>query len=429
MKNISKYNSSIINILFLIFPLSLMLGNLFINLNVVFFSIFALIFYNKKLINFKINLLDKIILIFFLYTLVVLVINFSESYLHGESFSRIIINKNLLFFRYLVLYLTIRALVSQNILQLDWFSLACAICATFVCFDILFQFFFDKDIFGLVPISGRHYSGIFGEELVAGGYLQKFALFTFFLPLILKKKKSLKILIQFILIFYFVFGIILSGNRMPLILFVLSIFTYLLLDKNIRKYFFVFSIIICLFFSLIWNTSQNFKYNAGNLFSNGKIVVKTFFIKDLSKESETVWQRPYVTEFYCFKYIWQKNPIFGGGLRSYRTFSGGCNTHPHNYYFEILTDLGLVGLSIILFFIFMVLRKIFVKNNLQFKLNLHSLDSEVLPFFLIFLFEFFPLRTSGSFFTTNNSTIIFIVLAILVSKIFASTSKKNLYNN
>ena len=82
MKNISKYNSSIINILFLIFPLSLMLGNLFINLNVVFFSIFALIFYNKKLINFKINLLDKIILIFFLYTLVVLVINFSESYLH-----------------------------------------------------------------------------------------------------------------------------------------------------------------------------------------------------------------------------------------------------------------------------------------------------------------------------------------------------------
>ena len=168
MKNISKYNSSIINILFLIFPLSLMLGNLFINLNVVFFSIFALIFYNKKLINFKINLLDKIILIFFLYTLVVLVINFSESYLYGESFSRIIINKNLLFFCYFVLYLTIRALVSQNILQLDWFSLACAICATFVCFDILFQFFFDKDIFGLVPISGRHYSGIFGKELIAG---------------------------------------------------------------------------------------------------------------------------------------------------------------------------------------------------------------------------------------------------------------------
>ena len=65
MKNIDKSNSILINILFIIFPLSLILGNLFTNLNIFFLCVFAFIFYNKKLISFKINSLDKLILIFF----------------------------------------------------------------------------------------------------------------------------------------------------------------------------------------------------------------------------------------------------------------------------------------------------------------------------------------------------------------------------
>ncbi len=65
MNNIGKYNSTLINILFLMFPLSIILGNLFINLNIFFLCVFASIIYNKELIKFKINFFDKIILIFF----------------------------------------------------------------------------------------------------------------------------------------------------------------------------------------------------------------------------------------------------------------------------------------------------------------------------------------------------------------------------
>ena len=67
MKNIDKYNSTIINILFSVFPLSLILGNLVTNLNIFLLCFFALFFYNKNLVNFKTNLLDKIIIIFFLH--------------------------------------------------------------------------------------------------------------------------------------------------------------------------------------------------------------------------------------------------------------------------------------------------------------------------------------------------------------------------
>ena len=87
-----------------------------------------------------------------------------------------------------------------------------------------------------------------------------------------------------------------------------------------------------------------------------------------------------------------------------------------------MVDLGLVGLSIILIFIFMLLHKIFINKNTIFKLNFNTLNSKSMPFFLIFVVEFFPLRSSGSFFTTGNASLIFIVLAILVSLI---CEKKN----
>ena len=97
-------------------------------------------------------------------------------------------------------------------------------------------------------------------------------------------------------------------------------------------------------------------------------------------------------------------------------------THPHNYYFEILSDLGLLGLSIILIFVFMLLRDILIKKNNITKLSFNVISNKIMPFFLIFFIEFFPLRTSGSFFSTSSATVIFIVLPILVSLI---SIKKN----
>ena len=45
----------------------------------------------------------------------------------------------------------------------------------------------------------------------------------------------------------------------------------------------------------------------------------------------------------------------------------------------------------------------------------HSYEKKLLlPFFVIFLVEIFPLKTTGSFFTTTNSTFIFIIISFIV---------------
>jgi len=46
-----------------------------------------------------------------------------------------------------------------------------------------------------------------------------------------------------------------------------------------------------------------------------------------------------------------------------------------------------------------------------------SLNSNLIitPFIFLFLIEIFPIRSTGSFFTTANSTYIFLILAILIA--------------
>ena len=65
MININKHESTIVNVLFFVFPLSLILGNFFTNLNVLLLCVLSFAFYSKEIIRFKINLLDKVVMGFF----------------------------------------------------------------------------------------------------------------------------------------------------------------------------------------------------------------------------------------------------------------------------------------------------------------------------------------------------------------------------
>ena len=187
MENIDKYHSIVINILFLVFPIMLIFGNLFINLNLIILIIATIFFYKKKIFELKINFLDKIVITFFCYSLIAIIINFFLQKFIGYDFSsKFVIKKTFFFLRFLLFYLILRFLLSKKILKLNWFCSICAICAAFVCLDIFIQFIFGKNILGFKPYSDRHFSGVFQNELIAGGYLQKLAIFSFFLPFIKK---------------------------------------------------------------------------------------------------------------------------------------------------------------------------------------------------------------------------------------------------
>lgn len=416
---INKNHYIAINFLFCLIPISMMIGSFIVNLNIFLIIIFGGFFFKNHIISFKASYIDKIIIFFFIYVFFTLFFNYFENYINGIKTPDIIISKTFLYFRFFLFFLIIRILVEKKIINLSLFSYLCAICACLISFDIFFQFFFNKNIFGMVPVSKRHLSSIFAEELIAGGYLQKFSIFFFFIPLFWKINVVKKNLIHLIAIIIFSIAIILSGNRMPFLLFIFSALIYLLFTRSKKKIIVLFSCLVVSFY-LILSYNQNIKTHFLEFYNSSINLTKSIFKEDMTKMPKEYWQKPYVTEFDCGIQIAKLNPYFGGGLRFYRTYVGGCNTHPHNYYLEIVADLGFFGLLIFLSIFLFLFKEIFLK-----KIKSNYLNINHWPFFLITCAEIFPIRTSGSLFTTQNSIIIFLSLAVLTTLAASNIPKKN----
>lgn len=427
MANFKYFNVNhyiILNILFSLIPLSYIIGNFAINLNVFLLIVYSLVFFNKKIFKIKLLFLDKIILSFFVLALFSAVINTIES-ISAESDNSTFI-KTILFFRYLFLYFVLRFLIENEKIYFKWFFISSLCCTLFVSFDIFYQFAFSQDIFGIKPLHPSKLSGPFGDELVAGGYIHKFSLFGIFvLPFFKLKKSYLSLILSMLFLIYFT-AIILSGNRMPLVLFLLSIFLIILFEQKTRKYLPISLIVVSSVFFIIYKNNSIVKDSFDSFFDNSKDIINVFVIENITKSSKIPEKRIpiYYQEFKTFYGTWMMNKYIGGGIKSFRhncpkrkilshNERTTCNMHPHNYYLEILTDIGIIGLIISCLIFIITIYNSLIKNYFLKQTKVINIIS--VPFIFVFISEIFPLRTSGSFFTTSTSTFIFILIAVIIT--------------
>ncbi len=427
MANFKFFNANhyiILNILLSFIPLSYIIGNFAINLNVFLLIVFSLIFFNKKIFKIKLLFLDKIILSFFILALFSAVINTIESIPSEHDNSTLV--KTILFLRYLLLYFVLRYLIENEKIYFKWFFISSLCCTLFVSFDIFYQFVFSQDIFGIKPLHPSKLSGPFGDELVAGGYIHKFSLFGIFVLPFFKLKKSYLSLILSTLFLIYMTAIILSGNRMPLVLFLLSIFLIILFEKKTRKYLPISLIVVSSVIFVIYKNNSIVKDSFDSFFDNSTDIINVFVIESITKSSKIPEKRIpiYYQEFKTSYGTWMMNKYIGGGIKSFRhncpkrkilshNERTTCNMHPHNYYLEILTDLGIMGLIISCLIFIITIYNSLIKNYFLKQTKVINIIS--VPFIFVFISEIFPLRTSGSFFTTSTSTFIFILIAIIIT--------------
>ena len=443
--NLTNINNKIFitNCLFSALILSFIAGNLIVNLNILLFIFFSIFFYHKELFKIKIDIIDKIILTLFIYIFINGIFNNIFFVIKNSSSDYSIFLKSVLFIRFLVLYFIVKILILKKIIQLKYFFIVALIASIFVSFDIFFQLFFGQDIFGFQAEKfGRRLSGPFGDELIAGGYLQKFSLLALFtLPVYFNLNKSMRNILIIFLICVFVIAIVLSGNRVPLVMFLLIVSAITIFEKQLRKYFFIFLFLALSIFSSAYYLNDNVKMHFYN-FSN-KIKQSFLILSPKNIVSEKELKEEFSGEnksnlFYTFKYkgniykmnnthqkefktgyeAWKVNKIFGGGLNSFlKTCQsnniGNCSNHPHNYYLEILTELGLVGFIILIFLIYIIFYETLIKK--YFKKSFLKKNHVITPFIFLFLAEFFPFKSTGSFFTTSSATYIFLIIPIIAA--------------
>jgi len=404
-------------------PLSFIAGNMIININIILLIVSAILIFGKKIFEIEFFFLDKIIILFFILILLTAFVNDYYFYTIKLAWKGYFstITKSIFFFKYLLLYIILRYLIEKEVIKLKFFFITCSLSSLFVSFDVIYQFLNGKDIFGF-KIIGNKLGGPFGDELIAGGYIQKFLIFSFFfIPLFYSKNFSnyLKYLIPILLIIFLI-GIILSGNRMPLLMFIFSVFLITVFQKQTRKYFISFSVIFTLTFFLIFNFNSKVNKN----FKSFYFQVSEIAILTINNDLNNTKAPPYLKEFLTFYDTWLMHKYIGGGIKNFRWYCHHrapgmstkkgfiCNMHPHNYYLEILTETGLIGFSLISLFFLLTLYLTFYKKYIS-RSSLRY-NNIIIPFIFLFFIEIFPLKSTGSFFTTGSTTYLFLITGILV---------------
>lgn len=378
-----------------LFPLSLILGNLVIN---VIASICAILFTALLVKNKKIYEEYKLFVQFLYIIIIFLIINSLQSESMKLSFiASIGFIKN--YFIFLIILFCLQKI--NNFKQI--FSFIVLLLCLFVIFDILVQHFFSKDIFGyqIMDGHGRRLSGPFGNEGIAGSFLGKF-LFLGVLSIIYTNFSSRLILIILLIGIPIV---ILTNERSISIMYSFSTLIFIILNNNsLKKKIILISFILISVFTLIT--------------SNEKI--QNHFI---NQPLEYFKDNHHKAHFLTAKEIYKDNIFLGSGIKSFREvcknikyeninskyFDNRCSTHPHNIYLEIISETGLVGF---IFFIIMNLYILFffVKNIFILRNKNHI---EILVIFCMFVILFWPLQTTGAFFSTWNGIFYWINLSFV----------------
>ena len=450
IKNQKHIDIKIIELLFYTFPLSFIIGNLILSAHLLLFIIISTIYLIRHKINIRFDKLNFLLLTFFLYLFLSTTIQFPDIFntwldirnikLEKLPLENQPIFKSFLLLRFLILIVILDVLFFNKILNLKKFFYFTLFCTSFVSIDIIIQYIYGVDLFGYKNI-GERYSGPFGDETIAGSYLQKFAFISFFSIFLInfKNKKINKILFFFIIVLHAT-AILMSGNRMPMILFLFGCLLMSLFVKNLRIATWGSLLAFVLVFFLIYTNNKNIHDHYSGLLHQINIIkhFKTQNIEnkklvseeDINKEPDKNLKSNLLSGGHTSIYktsivMWKDQPLFGYGLKSFRfkcweilyktnDRSLSCATHSHNYYFELLSEAGIIGSILMIAFFIILIKKsyYFIKKNNQ-KINLELIF--ITPIIISVFLEIWPIRSAGSFFTTSNATFFWLMVGILLS--------------
>ena len=436
--NIEKENLISFGLIGIIF--SLVFGRFFSELILLIFITYFISRLHTKEIVLKEILFSRVYLLYFFFAY--LIINFFINHYYYDSSPSA--SRVFFYFRFFILFLICKIYLSEKILEkvLKYINLL----LIFLSLDIIFQYFVGYNIIGLSIIEDRP-SSFFGKELIADSFISKFYLLSFGYVFckVDKINNIKKYLILFSILFIFFLAIVMANGRASLLTFLISFILLFLFFRRLRLFLIVTSLIFCLFSFLVLEHQSNISSRWASAF-NDKYNNKTFF--EINKISKSNFKDKVIDKFYTVfdnsghlplmtiaLNIWSQNKVIGTGPGSFRHEcnlekykltlkykSNSCSTHPHNYYLEILSELGFLG---ILFFIIFAVKIIsdFVLMYKNVLIKKYSFNHFMMKIFFINFLSFATVLTSGSFFNNWISFCFWINISFFYSIYFRHYSR------
>ena len=285
--------------------------------------------------------------------------------------------------------------------------------------DVYLEVVTGKNILGYGEDSGQRVVSFFKDELIAGAFINGFFLIVLgYLFIDFDKKRKVVQISILMLSLLFLLAIIFTGERSNSIKALIGFIIFFLLNHHFRMrvkfyLFLIFSALII----FIYSNSEFLK-----LRYEGQLL--NYITGKNNISYATLTNNRYVVLYSTGYEVFKKHPFFGVGNKNFRievckkdnTYQR-CTTHPHQIYFEFLSEHGIVGtlilLSILFYLIFRLLKVILIsKNYIQ------------LGSFLYLILVFAPFLPGGSFFNDFNSTIFWINFSLL----YALNENTNIFN-
>ena len=177
-KNIKINTILLTNLTLAFFPISFIIGNFITNLNIVIFCLLGIYHLRTKILKTNYNLPIKIIFLFFLIIFFSTTLSFVQSLYSGgyDQYNLERFVKSIVFFRFFLMLIIVYLLSDQDILNFKYLFFTTAFSPLIVSLDVIFQYIFGFNLVG-IKSDGWFNSGFFGDELIAGGFIQKFLFF------------------------------------------------------------------------------------------------------------------------------------------------------------------------------------------------------------------------------------------------------------
>ena len=249
---------------------------------------------------------------------------------------------------------------------------------------------------------------------ILGSFIFRLLPFVF-LTIILDKKFFSKRFSYFLILLSFLI-IFLSGERVSMILslFLLIIYFILLKENNVIKNLRVIFIGFIIIVSTILTFSKDYQYRyvlqPFKDLSNSYNVTQDL-LKNYDKEPRIIFfsglhHNLMITNLSIFN----ENKIFVSGPRryinickDYQIHRYSCDTHPHNYYLQLLVETGVVGFSLLISLYIFVIKESF--NILRKKKQKYKVKLCLIGFYISALWPIIP---SGNIFNNWVSIMIFL---------------------
>ena len=380
---------------------------------------------SKLKVLFRENTLIKMLLIFYL------VIVFSSFY--NQSKFEIIL-KNSAYLRFIFYAISISWIVAEFKYLKKYFLFSLISCYLLLFFGSLYEFTFKQycitfDESTIAQFTGdsrfcsekyfignliKHdrISSFFGDEMIVGSFTSRVLPLVFFLIFDQINNLNRRIITSSLIFFVSIVIIVLSGERLSL--FYLIIFSVIfLLYVNIKYKYALFTFLITFLFLIITSSTvlknRIYEQTYSQIFNtDGNI--KFFSVQHQSHAISAIE-------------IFKDNPIIGIGPKNYRyecrkekynISKYSCTSHPHNFYLQLLSEVGILGFLIpfiILINIFIYFLKIFYKKLI------HKSDNQEIKNLLIyisFLITFFPIIPTGNIFNNWLSIIFYLPLGFFI---------------